>query len=455
MPSRKVSMRASMANQTSILGIMGGLAKGRTSGASGNRATNKLVIPRGAAKGLAYMQLHGILSRNPLGSGGVGKVVKSKPCNCKGSKHNIKENIEENVEEEEELGAGPVCPHGQCRAWNGTTSSKGCFTDKSNKYCCDMSGWDGSGCTDISAVCGVVDTSLCGNAVDVCKAKYRCDGGTSGGVCMYDDNSDTLSTMAECASGCKALMYSCNKTTGKCTKDPKGTQTQSQCEGSCAQTLYSCSPTGTCEEDFFNGTYTKLSTCNAACASSYTCNGAYECVAGSGKLTKAVCTSTCVRPAPPATWSCNDTTKACENKPGVGKKTWEDCFDMCTPAFTCTDPTTNTCTLDEGVGTLTKASCTATCKPTMYSCNGTTGGCAVDAKGTFTTMAACNTACALYTCDSTTNTCTAGSGTLSKTSCATTCCKNKNETCTGEKDKNCCPNLLCRQVMGEEVFVCW
>ena len=83
MPSRKVTMRASMANQTSHFGIMGGLAKGRTSGASGNRATNKLVIPRGAAKGLAYMQLHGILSRNPQ-TGGVGKVVKSKPCNCNG-----------------------------------------------------------------------------------------------------------------------------------------------------------------------------------------------------------------------------------------------------------------------------------------------------------------------------------------------------------------------------------
>ena len=77
MPSRKVSMRASMANRTSILGIMGGLAKGRASGASGNRATNKLVIPRGAAKGLAYMQLHGILSRNPQCSGGVGRVART------------------------------------------------------------------------------------------------------------------------------------------------------------------------------------------------------------------------------------------------------------------------------------------------------------------------------------------------------------------------------------------
>ena len=84
MPSKKVSMKASLVNRTSILGIIGGLAKGRTSGASGNRATNKLVIPRGAAAGLAYMRAHGILSRNPLGSGGVGRMNKVKSCNCQG-----------------------------------------------------------------------------------------------------------------------------------------------------------------------------------------------------------------------------------------------------------------------------------------------------------------------------------------------------------------------------------
>jgi hypothetical protein len=101
MPSKKVSMKASLVNRTSILGIMGGLAKGRTSGASGNRATNKLVIPRGAAAGLAYMRAHGILSRNPLGSGGVGRMNKVKSCNCQGSKQNSKEKIEENVDEGE------------------------------------------------------------------------------------------------------------------------------------------------------------------------------------------------------------------------------------------------------------------------------------------------------------------------------------------------------------------
>jgi 6-phosphogluconolactonase (cycloisomerase 2 family) len=83
MPSRKVSMKNSLANRTSVLGIMGGLAKHRT-GASGNRSTNKLTIPQSAAAGLTYMKMNGILSRNPQGSGGVGKTVKSLPCNCNG-----------------------------------------------------------------------------------------------------------------------------------------------------------------------------------------------------------------------------------------------------------------------------------------------------------------------------------------------------------------------------------
>ena len=164
-------MRASMANQTSHFGIMGGLAKGRTSGASGNRATNKLVIPRGAAKGLAYMQLHGILSRNPQ-SGGVGKVVKSKPCSCKGSKQNIKENIEENIDEGE---LDTECSYGKCWVKSDTTSSTGCFIDASQNYCCDSSAWGVSGCTDISAVCGEVDASLCGNSVSPCPHKYMCN----------------------------------------------------------------------------------------------------------------------------------------------------------------------------------------------------------------------------------------------------------------------------------------
>lgn len=73
-------MKSSVSNKTSVYGEMGGLAKART-GASSNRTTNKLVIPRGAAAGLAYMKTHRLLSRNPQ-SGGIGRM-KSKPC-CAG-----------------------------------------------------------------------------------------------------------------------------------------------------------------------------------------------------------------------------------------------------------------------------------------------------------------------------------------------------------------------------------
>ena len=78
--SKAARMKSSVSNKTSVYGEMGGLAKAR-SGASSNRTTNKLVIPRGAAAGLAYMKTRGLLSRNPQ-SGGIGRM-KSKPC-CAG-----------------------------------------------------------------------------------------------------------------------------------------------------------------------------------------------------------------------------------------------------------------------------------------------------------------------------------------------------------------------------------
>jgi len=122
--SWKSSYRGSITNKKSIYGDMGGLAKGRTAGASGNRATNKLVIPRGAAAGLAYMQLHGILSRNPQ-TGGVGKVVKSKPCNCKGLGKTKEEGVEEEV-------GSLTCPPGTM--WTFDTAQK-CIPCEDNFWC--------------------------------------------------------------------------------------------------------------------------------------------------------------------------------------------------------------------------------------------------------------------------------------------------------------------------------
>ena len=73
--SRKVTMRASMSNQITHFGIMGGLYNRKISGRSSmNRATSRLTIPAGAAAGYQYMKMHNLLSKNPLGSGGVGRM---------------------------------------------------------------------------------------------------------------------------------------------------------------------------------------------------------------------------------------------------------------------------------------------------------------------------------------------------------------------------------------------
>lgn len=83
MPSKKVSMKASLVNRTSVHGIMGGLYNRKISGrSSNNRTTSRLIIPRGAAAGLAYMQTHNLLSRNPLGSGGVGRMFRLQAGGC-------------------------------------------------------------------------------------------------------------------------------------------------------------------------------------------------------------------------------------------------------------------------------------------------------------------------------------------------------------------------------------
>ena len=53
MPSHKVSMRASMSNQTNHFGIMGGLFNRKISGRSSmNRVTSRLEIPASAKEGL-------------------------------------------------------------------------------------------------------------------------------------------------------------------------------------------------------------------------------------------------------------------------------------------------------------------------------------------------------------------------------------------------------------------
>jgi len=98
---------------------MGGLYNRKVSGRSStNRVTSRLTIPTGAKAGLQYMKMHNLLSKNPQGSGGVGKVVKSKPCNCGTlGKPEVKEDTtltlgEVAGKEDIHLGASTPCPAG-------------------------------------------------------------------------------------------------------------------------------------------------------------------------------------------------------------------------------------------------------------------------------------------------------------------------------------------------------
>lgn len=86
MPSKKVSMTASMSNQTSHFGIMGGIHNRKISSRSSlNRVTSRLTIPAGAVAGLRYMKMKNLLSRNPVGSGGVGRMFTVRPRGSGGS----------------------------------------------------------------------------------------------------------------------------------------------------------------------------------------------------------------------------------------------------------------------------------------------------------------------------------------------------------------------------------
>lgn len=88
--ARKTSMIASTTNQTSIFGVMGGLApNGGRKRFMFRSARNRQNIPLRPDAGLSYMERNGLLSTNPTGSGGVGltRLLVDRslgPCNCAG-----------------------------------------------------------------------------------------------------------------------------------------------------------------------------------------------------------------------------------------------------------------------------------------------------------------------------------------------------------------------------------
>jgi len=173
-------MRASITNKTSIFGIMGGLYNRKISGRSSmNRVTSRLVIPAGAKEGYQYMKMHNLLSRNPLGSGGVGKMFRLR---AGGSIRTSSENSENN------LGAPLKCQSqlgGDCTS---TMPAAGCCT---GTMACN---WTTGTCYDPSPG----DENNLG-------APLKCQSQLGG---------DCTSTMP--AAGCCTGTMACNWNTGTC-----------------------------------------------------------------------------------------------------------------------------------------------------------------------------------------------------------------------------------------------
>ena len=239
--SKSARYISSITNRTSVFGIMGGLVNRRLSGNSSmNRATSRLVIPPSAAKGLQYMRMHNLLSRNPQGSGGIGTMNKVKPCNC--TSHNVRDSS----------------PKKQVESLDGLLTdeiSDGLLTDensdgllatdqiKSNTYdCANYKSTNGAAFGDDSEAwfcCGNgtkpnSEMGCCTTDSNTCQSPYCVIPDSSSGKKLQCDVSLCQCENPPCPGPKK--MYSCSKTTGKCSIDAKGTQTEDDCSKTCTVT---------------------------------------------------------------------------------------------------------------------------------------------------------------------------------------------------------------------------
>jgi len=233
-------MKSSLVNRISVFGIMGGLQTRRLSGSkSMNRVTSRLVIPQSAADGLQYMRMHNLLSRNPQGTGGVGPMNKVKPCNC--TSPNVRDSSpKKSVESSDGLFADESSD-GLLATYQIKSSP---YQIKSSLYDCAnyklTSGGDAFGDNSEAWFCcgnGTKPNSemgCCTTDSNTCQSPYCVIPDSSSGKKLQCDVSLCQCENPPCPGPKK--MYSCSKTTGKCSIDAKGTQTEDDCSKTCTVT---------------------------------------------------------------------------------------------------------------------------------------------------------------------------------------------------------------------------
>jgi hypothetical protein len=362
MPSRKVTMRASMSNQITHFGIMGGLYNRKISGRSSmNRVTSRLEIPASAKEGYQYMKMHNLLSRNPLGSGGVGRMFTVRPRGSglgsvkkttesseESSEESLGENLGENLGDNlgENLGdnlgdSHPSAPLASnlCSSLGRVTSLGGSWAVGSDEYCpsgCLGDGWTcrgGSDCYCESNACyDASNTQPC-----MLPDLFRCESYYGINQCHRDYTSSL--TKEECERACGFTDNHCrtlnaerggvwtvgqgepSPSTGHngdgwtCPEDPSlsckcnnnacyDTSDTQQC---LLPDLWSCESyygINQCHRDLSSNT--SKAECERACVSitGFECTDG-ACVFGGGTLTADECESMC---HPPSLYQCMDNT---------------------------------------------------------------------------------------------------------------------------------------------------
>ena len=132
--SKSARMKSSLTNRTSVFGIMGGLSNNRISRmASMHRATSRLVIPTSAKLGMQFMKKYNLLSKNPQGSGGVGRIRNT--ITCCGSGHSYNEKVKKLIE------YTSLCP----------VEYPNIAGDETQGFYCCKKKWDDGKCLDISS----------------------------------------------------------------------------------------------------------------------------------------------------------------------------------------------------------------------------------------------------------------------------------------------------------------
>jgi len=182
---------------------MGGLSNSRVATHT-NRATNTLRIPKPAATGLAYMKMHNLLSRNPLGSGGVGRIVKNKPCNCNITK--TKTGVEDTGALEDTEHFGEPVKEESCNFCYISENISGCSfkSPNSNYYCCPSGNYSNSGCSTSENVCYIDSSDNSGCLAN--RSFTKC----SGGKCVWDGKGDIIDFFT--TSGCETVLITSDLT---------------------------------------------------------------------------------------------------------------------------------------------------------------------------------------------------------------------------------------------------